>query len=177
MSDYSIKDYILHGIFFSLYGWVKYIPSPLGDVLRFIFVKPFIRHMGKVRIREGVTFWYPYRIHLADNITLNELVYLSGYGTLLIENGVRIGHRTSIITSDHRFDNREIPIRHQGIEPGKVHIESDVLIGCNVTILKDVTIGKGAVIAAGSVVTENVPRYAIMAGVPAKKIAERETRP
>lgn len=54
-------------------------------------------------------------------------------------------------------------------------IESDVWIGCNVTILKGVTIGRGSVIAAGAVVAKSCPPYSIVGGVPAKVIKERFT--
>ncbi len=54
-----------------------------------------------------------------------------------------------------------------------VVIEEDVWVGANVIILKGVTIGRGSVIAAGSIVTKNVEPYSIYAGVPARKIKER----
>lgn len=54
-----------------------------------------------------------------------------------------------------------------------VIIEDDVWVGCNVTILKGVTIGRGGIVAAGAVVTKSVPPYTIVGGVPAKKIGNR----
>lgn len=169
----TVKDYIIHGLYFNLYGLVKYIPSPIGDLLRHLIVKIFIKKMGKVRIYEGVTLWYPYRIKLGSNITLNEWVYISGFGGVIIEDGVRIGHRTSIITSDHQFKSKEIPIYKQNIDPGRVIIRKNAWLGCNVTILKGVTVGEGAIVAAGAVVTKDVESFSIVAGVPAKKIGER----
>ena len=44
---YTLKDYVVHGLFFTFYGLVKYIPSPLGDILRYVFAKPFIKKMGR----------------------------------------------------------------------------------------------------------------------------------
>lgn len=171
--SYDFKDYLVHGVYFSLYGLVKYIPSPIGDPFRYILTKIFMKKLGKTRIYEGVTFWYPYRINIGDNVTINEWVYLSGFGGIKISNGVRIGHRTSIITSDHIFNKRDIPIYKQGIAAKGVSIHEDVFIGCNVTILGGVTIGKGAVIGSGSVVTKDVNEYSIVAGVPAKQIGVR----
>jgi len=75
-------------------------PSPIGDWLRFLTVRPFLPSCGSWRIYEGVTFWYPYRIKIGKNVTLNEWVYLSGFGGLTIGNDVRIGHRVSVVTSE-----------------------------------------------------------------------------
>ncbi len=172
--DFTLQDYLIHGFFFSFYGLVKYFPAPLGNVLRFLFTKPFIKKMGKCRIAEGVTLWYPYRIIIGNHVTLNEFVYLSGYGGIKIDKGVRIGTKSTFITSDHKFDRLDVPIKDQGIVAGMIHIKKNVWIGSNVTILKGVTVGEDAVIAAGSVVTRNVPNRAIVVGVPAKVIKYRE---
>jgi len=172
--DFSISDYIVHGVYFTLYGLVKYFPAPLGNILRYWVSKPFLKKIGKCRIGEGCTIWYPYRIEIGDDVTLNEFIYISGYGSIVIEDGVRMGTRTTIITSDHKIGDRNIPIRNQGLVAGAVTIKEDVWIGCNVTVLKGVTIGKGAVIAAGAVVTGDIPEFAIAGGVPAKILRIRD---
>ena len=129
------KDYLIHGIYFALYGIVKYIPSPIGDVLRYWISKPFVNKMGKVRIYEGTTLWYPYRIKIGNNVTLNEWVYISGYGNVTIGDAVRIGSRTTIISSDHEFGDCNKRIYQQGIKScGGVTIEDDVFIGTGVII-------------------------------------------
>ena len=104
---------------------------------------------------------------------MNEWVYLSGFGGLAIGNHVRIGHRVSIITSDHVYSDISTPIFRQGLIAASVVIEDDVWIGCNATILKGVRIGRGAIIAAGAVVTKDVPPFAIVGGVPASTISSR----
>lgn len=169
----SISDYFIHAIFLTIYGVVKYIPSPLGDIFRYICVFPFLKSCHAVRIYEGATFWYPYKITIGSNVSINEWTYLNGYGGLSIGNHVRIGHRTSIITSDHIFSDKSKPIFQQGLIGSKVVIEDDVWIGCNVTILKGVRVGKGAIIAAGSLVLEDVPSRAVVAGVPARVVKRR----
>lgn len=166
-------DYLIHGIFFIFYGCFKYVPSPIGDWIRFAVARPFLKCCGMVRIYEGVTFWYPYRIEIGKNVTLNEWVYLSGFGGLKIGDDVRIGHRTSIITSDHKHKDVSLPIREQGLDVGMVIIEDDVWIGCNSTVLKGVRIGNGAIIAAGALVASDVPPFAIYGGVPARQIGSR----
>lgn len=64
------------------------------------------------------------------------------------------------------------PVRSEKRSPG-ITIEDDVWIGANVTLLKGLTIGTGAVVGAGSVVTRTVAPYTIVAGVPAKKLRDR----
>ena len=64
-------------------------------------------------------------------------------------------------------------IKEQGVNSKGIVIEDNVWIGASATILDGVTISKGAVIAAGSVVNKNVDKYAIVAGVPAKVIGSR----
>lgn len=170
---YRLRDYFGLGLYFLIYGLFKYFPSPVGDWLRYWVTKPFAAHMGKVRIYEGVTLWYPYRISLGDNVSLNEWVYIDGYGGVQIGDGVRIAHRSSILSSDHRYQDRQRPIFQQGIVSAQTVIEDDVWIGCSVVILPGVRIAQGAIVAAGAVVTKDVASYTIVAGIPAKPIGRR----
>jgi len=171
--SYSWIDYLVHGVYLNLYGLVKYFPPPIGSVLRFVFVKPFIKKMGKARIYEGVTIWFPYNVKIGKNVTINEWVFIDGYGGLIIEDDVRIGHRCSILTSEHMMIKRDIPIHKQDMIKKRVVIKKGAIIGCNVVILKGVTIGEGAVIGAGSIVTKDVEPYSIVQGNPARKICSR----
>ena len=100
---------------------------------------------------------------------------------LIIGNYVMIGPQVSIITGDHKIDTvgkYMVNVSDDEKVPENdlpVVIEDDVWIGANSTILKGVTIGEGSVVAAGSVVTKNVPAYTIVGGVPAKIIKNRFT--
>jgi maltose O-acetyltransferase len=79
----------------------------------------------------------------------------------------------------HAYDRLDIPMDQQGFEdPTPIHIGDDVWIGARVIILPGVNIGSHCIIGAGSVVTKDVPDYAIVGGVPAKIIRMRnEGRP
>lgn len=69
---------------------------------------------------------------------------------------------------------RDIPINIQSdCSTGPITISNDVWLGTNVIILKNVNIGEGVVVAAGSVVTKSIPAYELWAGIPAKKVANR----
>jgi acetyltransferase-like isoleucine patch superfamily enzyme len=98
-------------------------------------------------------------------------------GAICVAEKVKIGHRVALgansTIADTDFHPLDPVLRRQSAEKGKsapVLIEDDVFIGMNSVILKGVTIGRGSVIGAGSIVTKNVPPFAIVAGNPAQVI-------
>lgn len=127
------------------------------------------------------------RVNIEKNAMFSERVSLgddSGiginakiYGTCRIGKKVMMGSDVTIITRNHRFDRTDIPMMEQGFEPERpVTIGDDVWIGDRVMILPGVTVGTGSILAAGAVVAEDVPDYAIAAGVPARVIRLREEK-
>jgi len=97
------------------------------------------------------------------------------YGTCTIGNYVMMGEDCTIMTRNHRHDRTDIPMMQQGFEEERpVVIGNDVWIGDRVTILPGVHIADGCIIAAGAVVTRDVPAYSIAAGVPARVIKSRK---
>ena len=105
-------------------------------------------------------------IRVGKNVFINTGCTMQDQGGIVIGNGVLLGHRCTIATLNHDLD----PARRQDLLPAPVHIGDNVWIGANVTILPGVTIGEYAVVAAGAVVTKDVPDYAVVGGVPAKVI-------
>ncbi|WP_416828187.1 acyltransferase [Ectobacillus polymachus] len=88
---------------------------------------------------------------------------------VFIGNNVMMGPECIVYTANHCFDRTDIPMCEQGFMDIKpVNIGDDVWIGGRVIILPGVSIGTGAIIGAGSVVSKDIPPYAIVAGVPAK---------
>lgn len=158
--------------FLTVYGVVKYLPTPFGEVFRTLLLKLFVKKLDTYWVREGVTFHFPENIEIGKSV-LGEFVYLNGYGDIEIGDDVIIGASTKLYSHDHKFDDLSLPIRQQGLEKKKIIIKDDVYIGCNVTILGGVTIQKGVVIGAGSVVTKDIPENSIVAGMPAKVIGTR----
>ena len=96
-------------------------------------------------------------------------------GEVTIGNGCLISQHITIVSSNHLI-KKDKPIHKQPWTTTNnfVHIEDDVWVGANSVILPGVTVHKGAVIAAGSIVTKDVPEYAIVAGNPAKILKYRE---
>lgn len=96
-------------------------------------------------------------------------------GEITIGSGCLISQFVTIVSSNHQIE-KDKPIISQKwtTDNNFVHIGDDVWIGASSVILPGVTVGKGAVIAAGSIVTKDVPEYAIVAGNPAKIIKYRK---
>ena len=95
-------------------------------------------------------------------------------GKVKIGNDVRIASHCMILGANHRFDDTTKPIGKQGLIRRDIVIEDDVWIAGRVNIVAGVTIGHGSVVAAGAVVTHDVPPYSVVAGVPARVIKKRK---
>ena len=93
-------------------------------------------------------------------------------GPVTIGNNCCTGQGTIITALIHNFDDTNKPINTQGVSVKPVIIEDDVWIGANAVILPGVHIGQHCVIAAGAVVTKDVPDHSLVAGVPAKIIKQ-----
>lgn len=113
---------------------------------------------------------YPNRcdIVVGDNCVINRDTYLDGRAGIRIGNNVNISFGSAIMTLQHDHQHPGFP----AVE-GPVVIHDDCWIGARAMILPGVTIGRGAVVAAGAVVTRDVPEFAIVGGVPARAIGER----
>lgn len=93
-------------------------------------------------------------------------------GPVAIGNHVNLAQGITVTGLNHRFDDSKQPIDKQGVSTKQVIIGDDVWIGANAVILPGVTIGSHVVVAAGAVVTKDVPSHSLVAGVPAKIIKE-----
>jgi acetyltransferase-like isoleucine patch superfamily enzyme len=98
---------------------------------------------------------------------------LYGTGGIRVGNYVRIAAHNVIVASSHQYGSTEIPIKQQGFSAKGIVIEDDVWIGAGCRILDGVRIGRGAIIAAGAVITKDVEPFDIVGGVPAKVIRNR----
>lgn len=112
-------------------------------------------------------------LKVGNNSNIGPFSYIGCSGFVEIGNNVMISPRVSIYSENHIYVSTEIPMKEQGVEREFVKIEDDCWIAANSIILAGVTIGRGSIIAAGSVVTKNIPSFSIVAGVPAKVIAKR----
>lgn len=107
----------------------------------------------------------------------NARVVADGDGEIVIGRGVMLGPNVVIRSSNHAASRVDLPIWEQGQTGGRIVIGDDVWIGANAVVVADVTIGSHVVVAAGAVVTRDVPDYTVVAGVPARVVADRRQRP
>ena len=155
---------------YSKKAYHKFIKLP---VLKSLFKK-----CGKnLFIGENCTFIFNH-ISLGNYVSIgSNSVFLTAEAEINIGNYVMFGPNVTIVTGNHRIDvlgkymynvTEKLPENDTD-----VNIEDDVWVGANVIILKGVTVGRGSVIAAGSLVNKDVEPYSIYAGVPAKLIRKR----
>jgi acetyltransferase-like isoleucine patch superfamily enzyme len=116
---------------------------------------------------------YGGNISIGSYCSLNPFVIISGQGNIKIGDYVRIAAHSVVIASDHNYDDVDMPVVYQGVKSRGIVIDDDVWIGNGAKILDGVHIGKGAIVAAGAVVTSSVPSNAVVAGVPARVIKWR----
>ena len=110
---------------------------------------------------------------VGDNVSINRNTVVRGY--FRIGMNVSIAPNCTIIGANHNFQRTDIPIKHQGVSNrGGVVIEDDVWLGANCVVLDGVTIGKGSVIGAGSIVSRSIPPYSIAVGNPCRVIKSRK---
>ena len=93
-------------------------------------------------------------------------------GPVTIGSHVNLAQGITITALNHNFDDSEKRIDQQGVTTKEVVLEDDIWVGANAVILPGVTIGKHAVVAAGAIVTKDVPPHSLVAGVPAKVIRQ-----
>ncbi|MEE9355425.1 MAG: acyltransferase [Methylococcaceae bacterium] len=135
------------------------------------FINPTRIKMGKdglladnVYLRAGADGY----IHIGDDCAINSYAKIFGHGGVTIGNNSQVGPSALITTTSHDIRN------DMKAEFKKVTIKDWAWVGANATILPGITVGHYAVVGAGSIVTKDVPDFAIVVGNPAKVIGENE---
>ena len=135
----------------------------------------FSELIGK-QVDEGFSLFPPFAADYGQNITVGKNVFINSgccfqdQGGIEIGDNVLIGQQVVMATLNHDLN----PKKRADMSPAPIKIGNDVWIGAHATILAGVTIGDGAVVAAGAVVTKDVPKNTVVGGVPAKVIKEIE---
>lgn len=147
--------------------WVGFIPSHL--------IRKGVYRLAGVKIGTGSTihmwanFFQPKNITIGQDTIIGDHAFLDGRAKLTIGNHVSVASRVLIYNSEHDIHSDDFDPLEEPVEIGDY-----VFIGARAIILPGVKIGKGAVVAAGAVVTKDVPEMTIVGGVPAKPIGQRK---
>jgi len=164
----------------SYYLIIKHLPTTetpivglsLRKLRRFITNKIFKSSGKDVNINKGVYFGSGSDISIGNNSSIEVNCQIAN--DTIIGNDVMIAPEVIIFSVGHETSNIDKPMRLQGNTPARpVTIGNDVWIGQRVTILPGIKVGDGAIIAAGAIVTKDVPELAVVGGNPAKLIKMR----
>jgi len=162
------------GFIFSFFSYLtksKFISS-----CRVSFINNRLQSLGKdVTVMNDVHFAGYKNISIGDDVYIGKGVFiLAEMGKIKIGNNVLIAPGVKINSRNHNFSEKNTLISKQGYTYSNIEIEDDVWLAANVLILPGVTIGKGAVVAAGSVVVKDVAPYSVVGGVPARQLTSRK---
>ena len=149
----------------------------VGCIVPFHHLRRAFYRMVGMRIGQGssihmkLTLYNPGGIHIGEDTIIGERCTLDGRAPLTIGNHVDIASEVMVYNSEHDVNDENFkPI----VAP--VTVEDYVFIGPRAILLPGVTVGKGAIVGAGAVVTKNVEPYSIVGGVPARVIGQRTVR-
>jgi acetyltransferase-like isoleucine patch superfamily enzyme len=128
----------------------------------------------RVKLLQGI--WVDRFTHLSigDDVSIAKDVVIVAIGGVQIGDRAMIGYGSKLISAGHNIPDDRGPMRFSGALLKEVVIEKDTWLGTQTVILPGVTIGEGAIVAAGAVVTKNVEPFAMVGGVPAKLIKMRK---
>jgi len=124
------------------------------------------------KIDESTTVFTPLHINYGKNIKIGKNVFINfdcvflDLGGITIEDNVLIAPKVNLLSEGHPVS----PKNRKSLTAGHIHIKKNAWIGANATILQGVTIGENAIVAAGAVVSKDVPDNVIIGGIPAKII-------
>ena len=125
-------------------------------------------------VDQSTTLFTPFHTNIGRNITLGKNVFINhacsflDLGEIVIEDGVMIGPRVTISSETHPL---EMDKRYT-LVPARVVIKKNAWLGAGATILPGVTVGENAVVAAGAVVSRDVPSNTVVGGIPAKVLKQ-----
>ncbi len=165
---------LLRNLSITQVGFALFLAMLVGWIPSHAFRRFAYKNIFKVRLGHGsvlhwqTRFFHPAGIKIGDFCNIGNNAFLDGRRSITIGNRVATGAEIMIYTLQHDMDSPSF-----GLSGGPVVIEDYVYIGPRAIILPNVRIGYGAVVAAGSVVTKDVPDFTMVGGVPARVIKER----
>jgi maltose O-acetyltransferase len=163
----------IHNVFLELVVFFLHITGkvPFHHFRRFVYRLCGIKIGKGSTIHTGLKLYDPHNISIGSDTIVGEQTTLDGRDKINIGNHVDIASEVMIYNSEHNIESESFEAYN-----APVIINDYVFIGPRAIILPGITIGIGAIVGAGAVVTKDVPPYAIVGGVPAKIIGERRNK-
>lgn len=180
----------------SLYGRFVDGETSFDAMMRRVLWRALAKRAGQaLRVERGARFRHIETFEIGDGVYIGEYAFIQGRfdGTCVIGEGTWIGPQVyldaralaveayvgmapgvKVLGSAHTGIPTDVPIIQTDLEIRTVSIEEGVDLGVNAVVLPGVTVGKGAIVGAGAVVTKDVPPFAVASGVPAKVARYRE---
>ncbi len=147
----------------------------VGIGLRYCLLRTLARSCGtNVLIGPGVEIRGWSGLSIGDNVSVHRACYVDAQGGITIGSNVSIAHATSLLSFEHGWEDVRVPIKYNPLRLAPVVIEDDVWVGCGCRILAGVRIETRTIVAAGAVVTKNVPRGSVVGGIPARVLKSIE---
>lgn len=156
-----------------LEGTVGWMPGRTGRAVRGSLYGRLLGAAGPMDVAEWTHIRTPSGLKCGKRVSLGRGVQLTCGGGISIGDDVMFGQGAFVISNGHVIDRVDIPMAEQGLYGKPVEIGDDVWIGAKAIILPGVRIGRGAVIAAGAIVTRDVPDYALVVGSPGRVVRIR----
>jgi acetyltransferase-like isoleucine patch superfamily enzyme len=169
------RAHIFHLWCEELFGWLfRSLPGLFGMVLRWgLYRLLFAELKSFCTIYAGVYLTHTYGLKVGRGFSPNTGALIDARGGIEIGDHVMVGPHAVIVSSNHDFQQTDVPMAAVDHVMAPVKIGNDVWIGVHAVITGGVTIGNGVVVSAGAVVTKDVADYQIVGGVPAKVIGSR----
>jgi putative colanic acid biosynthesis acetyltransferase WcaF len=153
------------------YSWILFCiwtPKPLNPWRLFwlrlfgakLHGKPFVHPLARILV--------PWNLTMHDRSALGERAHVYSLGEIELEARSTVAQEVYLCAATHQFDVASLPL-----VTGKITVGEDAFLGARAFVMPGVTIGKGAVVGACSVVTKDVPEWTIAAGNPCKAIGQR----
>ena len=154
-----------------VWSLISIFRGKIAMALRYAILKNITKSCGDViLIGPHVEIFHPENLSIKSNVSIQRGCYIDAEGVIEIGSNVSIAHNSSILSSEHTWEEATLPIRENPMKRKKVLIDDDVWIGCGSRILGGVHIKSRVVIGAGAVVNKSLNGKSVYAGVPAKKI-------
>ena len=173
----GLRTILVHLVEIYIGALLRFLPGPEGIILRAQFYRLLFKSAGgKLLVYPGTYIVFSQRISVGKRVAFNVNTYLDGRGGLRFGDNVMVGPNCVFSSCEHGYESLDVPMCEQPIRYSAIEVGNDVWLGGNVCVKSGVKIGDGSIVAAGPVVTKDVPPYTIFGGVPGKVIAQRADR-